>query len=79
MRINMTKRSDGSLIFGALNFDLIKFLAVEIRDEGKVFLFVSKNHGVLFCDIWMLKRIKERLRVNRQDLTVINEALRVIN
>lgn len=75
MRIHVKKISNDEPVYGALNFEIIKFIGKIQKDQKEVFVFETKNHGQVYADFEMTRRIAERLRINRIDNTLFIRAI----
>lgn len=74
-RIRVQSLHNQKIIFGALNFELTNFEGCFVRNSQPFLLFSTKNHGLVFCERQMLKKIHERLIENNKETKIVEIAL----
>ena len=75
MRIHVKKIINDEPIYGALNFEIIRFIGKINKNDKEVLVFETKNLGQVYCDFEMTRRIAERLRINKINNSLFLRAL----
>lgn len=77
-RIHMCEIVTNKPHFGVASTSLIIFIGFAYKLNGnKNYYFGTKEHGILYCDLVMLLRIKERYENLGWDTRIIDKALKV--
>lgn len=75
MRIHVNLTSSKDVVFGALVPSFTEFLGEGKINHQSVLFFNTANHGMVYCNIIMAERIRERLRANKLSTKILDQAI----